>query len=321
MLHGMPKISMRDGAKLNYIEVGRGEPVILLHGFAMQAAHWLPFTARHAHQLRFIIPDLRGFGGSHELPLSGERLLDQHAEDLRDLITGLGLHDVALAGLSMGACTALQYHKRFGFDAVRAYLHIDQAPCVRSGPDWPWGLMGAEQHSRLAPWSELMAQMTPWHGRSFGAIPRALRRRFWGALAEFYASAFHRRGWQRAVNLVRAERVARRAFPTSNWPVYMACLQAYLHNDYDWRDSLRSMDKPMTALVGMDSVLYPAEGQLRIGDYAPTAQVVRFARCGHAVPFEAPLRFARALGGFLEQARLPLPDPVRAPGAARVQAA
>lgn len=122
MLQGMAQLRMRDGAKLNYIEVGRGEPVILLHGFAMRAAHWLPFVTRHVLRHRFILPDLRGFGGSHELPVSGERLLDQHADDLHDLITGLGLREVALGGLSMGACTALQYHQRYGFAAVRAPL-------------------------------------------------------------------------------------------------------------------------------------------------------------------------------------------------------
>lgn len=320
MLQGMAKLRMRDGAKLNYIEVGRGDPVILLHGFAMRGAHWLPFVMRHAHRHRFILPDLRGFGGSHELPLSGERLLDQHADDLHDLITGLGLREVALAGLSMGACTALQYHQRYGFDAVRSYLHIDQGPCVRNGPDWQWGLMGPEQHALLSPWAELMTQMAPWQQRSFGAIPRALRRRFWGALAEFYGAAFHRRGWQQAVNVTRVERVARAAFPVTNWPVYMACLQAYLHNDYDWRHSLRAMDKPMTVVVGMESALYPAEGQLHIADLAPLAQVQRYAGCGHAVPFEAPLRFARTLSGFLAEARQPLAM-APAPELRRAQAA
>lgn len=302
----MTTIRMRDGAKLHYLEIGRGEPVVLLHGFAMQAAHWLPFALRHAHHHRFILPDLRGFGGSHELPLDGgPRLLDQHADDLEDLLTGLGLDDVALGGLSMGACTALQYHQRYGFERVRAYLHVDQSPCVRNGPDWQWGLMGPEQGVRLSPWAELMVQMAPWRGRSFGAIPRQLRRRFWRALAEFYASAFHRRGWQRSVNIVRLERVARAAFPVSNWPVYMHCLDAYLHHDYDWRESLRAMDKPMTAVVGMESALYPAEGQLRIADYAPQVRFERVARCGHAVPFEAPLRFSRLLGNFLAGTRQP----------------
>ena len=48
-------------------------------------------------------------------------------------------------------------------------------------------------------------------GRSFGAIPRELRRRFWAAMAEFYGSGFHRAGWRHGLRLTRHERFARLA--------------------------------------------------------------------------------------------------------------
>ena len=71
----MPSITTRDGAKLHYLSIGRGAPVILLHGFAMQGAMWLPFIAPLAMRFRFILPYLRGFGGSHDVPLSQPCLL------------------------------------------------------------------------------------------------------------------------------------------------------------------------------------------------------------------------------------------------------
>lgn len=305
MMAAMARMRMRDGAKLHYLDVGRGDPVVLLHGFAMHGAMWLPFVMRYAHRYRFILPDLRGFGRSHALPLVQPVLLDQHADDLADLVTGLGLGRFTLGGLSMGACTSLQYQQRHGFDRVGAYLHIDQAPCVRNLPDWRWGLLGDEQEVRLAPWADLMEKVAPWRGRSFGAIPRELRRRFWAAMAEFYGSGFHRAGWRHGLRLTRHERIARLAAPTANWPVYMDCLHAYLTHEYDWRESMRDIAVPMTAMVGMESELYPAEGQLRINDFVPHAEIVRFERCGHAVPFDAPVRFTRALGTFLEATRAP----------------
>ena len=297
----MARMQMRDGAKLHYIDVGRGEPVVLLHGFAMQGALWLPFALRHAHRYRFILPDLRGFGRSHGLALATPVLLDQHANDLADLVRGLGLHDFRLGGLSMGACTALQYHRRYGFEGVRAYLHIDQAPRVLNAADWQCGLMGDEQDQRLSEWAAVMEQLEPWRGRSFRAIPVRLRQRFWHVLSDFYGSAFHRRGWKQTTRLARYERFVQAVAPTRHWTIYLDCMRSYLHDNYDWRESLKSLDTPMTAMVGMQSAMYPAEGQLHIQDLVPHARIERFEQCGHAIPFDAPIRFQRGLGRFLRE--------------------
>src|SRR5262245_38430785 len=145
----MPHARMRDGAELHYLDVGRGPTVMLLHGFAMPAPLWLPFVAPLATRFRFVLPNLRGFGGSHHVSLTNPCLLTQHADDVADLIEQLGLDDIRLGGLSMGACTSLQYNRLYGFDRVRSYLHIDQAPRVLNGPDWRHGLLGAEQKHRL----------------------------------------------------------------------------------------------------------------------------------------------------------------------------
>ena len=55
----------------------------------------------------------------------------------------------------------------------------------------------------------------------------------------------------------------------------------------------------MTALVGMQSTMYPAAGQLAIQSMVPHARVVKFENCGHAIPFEQPRRFVAELGQFL----------------------
>ena len=65
----MPYARMRDGARLHYLDVGRGPVCMLLHGFAMPAALWLPFVASLATRFRFVLPNLRGFGGSHRVKI------------------------------------------------------------------------------------------------------------------------------------------------------------------------------------------------------------------------------------------------------------
>lgn len=296
----MPYAQMRDGARLHYLSLGRGPTtVVVLHGFAMFGALWLPFVAPLATRYRFILPDLRGFGGSHALPLNGRCLLSQHADDLADLFDHLGQAKVLLAGLSMGACTALQYQRRYGFDRVAAYLHIDQSPCVANRADWQHGLLGAAQAALLPQWRGLMEAMEEYRGQAFDAIPKALRQRLWQTLAVFFSHAMADGPVRQFSGLARHEFLVRRVAPVSNWPIYMDTLRSYLTEDYDWRSSLPQIQIPMTAFIGMRSSMYPAAGQLQLTRWVPHCRLVRFERSGHAIPFEAPLQFTQELSRWL----------------------
>lgn len=295
----MPYIKTRDGARLHYHDVGRGDPVVLLHGFAMPAALWLPFALPLAYRYRFILPDLRGFGRSHRVKLSDDCLLTQHANDVADLFEQLNLRKVRLGGLSMGACTAMQYHRLHGFERVRSYLHIDQSPCVRNDAGWRHGLLGELQTSRLGRWQQLMSRMEPYREMRYEKLPADLRRELWASLSEFFDYAFHHRGWKWITRLARHELLIRRIAPTGNWPIYLDSVRSYLEDDYDWRPTLPQLRVPMTALIGEDSIMYPAEGQRAIAKLVPHAKLVNFARCGHAIPFEAPRQFNRELRRFL----------------------
>jgi pimeloyl-ACP methyl ester carboxylesterase len=294
---------MRDGAQLHYLSFGRGpDTCVLLHGFAMNAAMWLPLVAPLAHRVRFVIPDLRGFGRSHTLPLVQRSILDQHADDLHDLLLALDLDDVHLAGLSMGACTALQYHRRHGFGRIRAYLHMDQSPCVPNGPRWRHGLLGEEQQAQLAAWATLLDELEPHRGTPYRKLPRSLRRRMWCGLAQFIDYAFHHRGMRAVSSLSKYELLIRRVAPTANWPVYLDCLRSYVEDNYDWRPSLAKLKVPMTVLIGLESRMYPAAGQFRIAEYVPHARLVSIPGCGHVIPFEAPRVFLREMSRFLAPA-------------------
>lgn len=300
----MPKMTMRDGARLHYLDIGRGPACVLLHGFAMQGAMWLPFIAPLVHRYRFILPDLRGFGFSHRLKLSTPSILDQHAHDLSDLLDGLQLGRVHLAGLSMGACTSLQYNRLYGFDRVHAYLHMDQAPCVRNGDGWRHGLLGEDQARRFAEWGTLSEKLLAC-GRDtpFEQLPLTLRRQLFATLAEFLNYGFHSPLWRSLRHAARHEVLMRRVAPTANWPIYIDTLSSYLRDDYDWRPSLPKIRAPMTVMVGMKSKMYPSQGQLSMAQQVPHARFVQVANSGHVIPFEAPALFVRELARFMAGAR------------------
>src|SRR4051812_34200574 len=104
----MPQIRMRDGHELHVRVVGRGAPCLLVHGFGSDSRSWLPFVSALSSKHRFIMPDLRGFGGSHHVPLRGECALTQFAEDLEDLLAQQQLAPLPVVGISMGALTTVQ---------------------------------------------------------------------------------------------------------------------------------------------------------------------------------------------------------------------
>src|SRR6267378_3096540 len=53
-----------NGVKLHYLIAGKGDPVVLLHGYAETSHMWLPLIAKLSDKHTVIAPDLRGFGQS-----------------------------------------------------------------------------------------------------------------------------------------------------------------------------------------------------------------------------------------------------------------
>src|ERR1700709_1956575 len=53
-----------NGVKLHYLVAGKGDPIVLLHGFAETSHMWLPLIAKLSDKHTVIAPDLRGFGQS-----------------------------------------------------------------------------------------------------------------------------------------------------------------------------------------------------------------------------------------------------------------
>src|ERR1700675_702677 len=53
-----------NGVRLHYLIAGKGNPVILLHGYAENSHMWRPLIPELAKTHTVIAPDLRGFGQS-----------------------------------------------------------------------------------------------------------------------------------------------------------------------------------------------------------------------------------------------------------------
>ena len=53
----MPLFPARDGQSLHVRILGRGQPVLMLHGLGMQGRDWLPFVLPYLRCYQFYMPD------------------------------------------------------------------------------------------------------------------------------------------------------------------------------------------------------------------------------------------------------------------------
>lgn len=101
-----------DGADLAIHRLGKGRPVVLLHGLFSDAnTNWIRFG--HAQRLadagfEVIMPDLRAHGHSAKPHDRAAYPADVLVSDAKALIGRLGLSDYDLGGFSLGARTAVR---------------------------------------------------------------------------------------------------------------------------------------------------------------------------------------------------------------------
>lgn len=93
-----------NGVRIFYTDQGKGEPVILIHGFAVQGDfNWRRpgIIQRLSRRFRVIVPDLRAHGRSDK-PHEPEQYGREMVEDIVRLMDHLGIEKAHVAGYSLG---------------------------------------------------------------------------------------------------------------------------------------------------------------------------------------------------------------------------
>ena len=109
-----------------YCEVhGRGEPLVLLHGFTGSGGDWESFVNDFAAEYQLVIPDLRGHGGSTNP--SNVFTFRQSALDVFALLDNLNVERFKAIGVSGGAKTLLHMAMQQP-DRVEALVLVSVTP-------------------------------------------------------------------------------------------------------------------------------------------------------------------------------------------------
>src|SRR6476646_7607344 len=118
-----------NGVKIRYVTVGKGEPVVLLHGWMGDSSMWGRLdTNPAAKEYQLIAVDLRGHGKSDK-PHEADKYGPEMAADVVRLLDHLKLPKAHLVGYSMGAIVAGKVAATHP-DRVLSVVYGGQAPIL-----------------------------------------------------------------------------------------------------------------------------------------------------------------------------------------------
>ncbi len=104
--------------RIPYRDEGKGETLLLLHGFCESSQIWDYFSSILSRKFRVISPDLLGHGNSTPPAIrnsSGEHVntMEMQAESAAAVLKSAGVEKCTVAGHSMGGYTALAFAELF----------------------------------------------------------------------------------------------------------------------------------------------------------------------------------------------------------------
>jgi pimeloyl-ACP methyl ester carboxylesterase len=105
---------------VNFRDIGKGKPVVLLHGYLESLKIWDEFSSKLSENCRIIAIDLPGHGESD--PQFGRGTIKYMAEVVNAVLEKLRINKALIVGHSMGGYVALSFKESFSEKAAGMVL-------------------------------------------------------------------------------------------------------------------------------------------------------------------------------------------------------
>lgn len=283
-------------ASLNSREIGRGQPIIVLHGGPdFDHGYLLPDLDRFADAFRLIYYDQRGRGRSADHVLPEEVTLTSDIDDLDQVRQHFHLESPALLGHSWGAVLALEYALRHP-ERVSHMILMNPAPASASDVavfrkayvqklgadmDRQREIVASAAYKEGDP--ETVAARYRLHFK-----PSLKRPEDYENLMATMKAGFTSQGKE---GILKARAVEDRLM-RDTWQVH----------GYDLMPKLRTLRIP-TLVISGDHDFIPGEIAAHIAQAIPNAQLVTLKDCGHFAYLECAGDVRNALNDFFRRTR------------------
>lgn len=301
----MPKYTMPDGEQLFVRTIGHGQPVLVLSGLGMQSWQWLGFLLPNLKNHQFIIPDWRGFGGSHQCAIPHNLdAIQSHWRDVESLINQLKLDNFPLIAYSMGATTAM-HGMQYGNlkNQLKAYLHIDQTPQITNDESWPFGLFGTKHDKFKQLLSELSSFLHQHQQYRYvddlPTEPRTKLVQIWLSFIKLQSS--NKLSPFLFKLALKQPQLQKYILPIRRLDYLTWYIDNYLNHHENYRETIAQLQCPTTFFIGQQSTLYPSEGQVIISNSVKNSQQIMFKNSGHTPLITEPMKFSQEIYHFLRQ--------------------
>jgi esterase len=251
--------------KLHYKELGKGQPVIILHGLFGMLDNWMTAAKKLAEDFHVYLPDLRNHGRS---PHSDEFNYEVLASDLKEFIEARDMRVADVIGHSMGGKAAMQLALDYP-GVVGRLVVVDMTP--REYPP---------NHSEII---EALLDTKPRNAASRSEIQ------------EFLMSRLHVQG----VVAFLMKNLARQPEGGYKWRMNLPVLSDRYD---DIRAAVTSEDtfiKPALFIRGEQSSYVKDEDVSQIRKLFPNAELRTIAGAGHWVHADRPDEIVKVIRKFL----------------------
>lgn len=168
-----------NGLRYAYLEGGKGEPLMLLHGFGANKDNFVRVARYLTLHYRVVIPDHIGFGESAKPP-QGDYAPRAQAERLRALARALGMPQLHLGGNSMGGHIALTYAALFPAEVKSLWLLAPGGVWSAPPSEMRKRIEGSARNPMIVRNEEEFAQLVA----GVTAVPLPIPRRFLDVVAQ-----------------------------------------------------------------------------------------------------------------------------------------